>query len=103
MKKVSVVFTRNNARILIGSLGLYGKIKGVLVEDADLSEVQRIPPHHWKFEGGKIVPMTQEEVKARDKDIEINGVENDILDCSEPVICESIFVKAWKLIKTIWR
>lgn len=76
-----VVFTRNNARIIngveTGALAQYAGWKNVLV-DPDLSTVSGTAPHFWKIYDGIAIPLTKEEQISRLKDINKNGLDNEI-------------------------
>jgi hypothetical protein len=72
MKKTKVVvMNKNNARILI---------------NPDLSGVEGIAPHYWKFEGNKVVPMNQKEQIKRYEDILKNGADTTVNDLSKETI-----------------
>lgn len=79
MKTKVVVFTSNNARILVNPADLdYWRSREDALIDPDLSAVKAIPPHYWKRgEGGAVLPMDAEERKARDADIAANGADCD--------------------------
>jgi hypothetical protein len=69
-KEFIVVFTKNNARIIMGGgMGAVGSSDRV-VSSPDLSGVRGIPPHHWKLENGKIVPMDAKERSERDRQLD---------------------------------
>lgn len=76
-----VVFTKNNAKILDGIetslLDQYSGWSNVLI-DPDLSAVSGVPPHLWKIYHGITVPLNESEKIARLKDIEQNGLDNEI-------------------------
>lgn len=62
-----VIFTENNARILVNPLNVerFKEMPNAVV-NPDLQHVKNIPPHFWKLtESGNIVPMSDEEKKAK--------------------------------------
>jgi len=62
-----VVFTENNARVLVNppDLDAWRKRKDALV-DPDFGRVAHLAPHFWKCdESGHLSPMTEEERNAR--------------------------------------
>lgn len=64
-KEFIVVFTNNNARIIVGGgMGVVGSSDRV-VSNPDLSAVRGIPPHLWKLEDGRVIPMNADERKKR--------------------------------------
>lgn len=73
-------FTSNNCRILKNhpNESELAKLPNVVV-DPDLSLVSRTPPHFWKLERGRVVPMVESEKKARMHDHLQNGVENRVI------------------------
>jgi len=74
-----VVFTSNNARILVNPPNVdefLGKPNAFI--NPDLSEVIGTPPHFWKVVDGKIVPMSRPEKLARLKLHAANGVDNRV-------------------------
>lgn len=77
-KEFAVLFTESNARIYVGpAVEKVRSLKGVLITP-DLSQVKRIPPHFWKLEKGKIVPMNEVERAERIKLIEAKQPTNKI-------------------------
>lgn len=77
-KNIVVVFTSNNARILVNPD--VSKIKpgpNVLV-NPDLSAVKRVPPHFWKLENGQVREMTPDEKADRIVDHVANDVDNQV-------------------------
>jgi hypothetical protein len=69
-KDFIVVFTQNNARIIMGGgMGAVGQSDKV-VSNPDLSAVRGIPPQYWKIVSGKVVPMSIPERASRDKQID---------------------------------
>lgn len=74
-----VVFTTNNARILINPPDLLPFVQMPnAVIDPDLSSVVGVAPHHWKLTNGKIQSMRDYEITARDAHIKNNGVDSHI-------------------------
>lgn len=71
-----VVFTPNNARIYYGSPDDFLGHPSFAV-DPDLSKVRGLPPHCWKLVGGEIVPLSPDEMTAREAHIEKHGAIND--------------------------
>lgn len=47
------------------------------VRDPDLQWVQGIPPHFWKFEEGRILPMNEQEKQARKTQIDTGNFVED--------------------------
>lgn len=83
MKK-AVAFTPNNARVFHGSVEDISHMQNVIV-NPDLSQVEGIPPHHWKMNiHGKIVKMTDEEKAQRDEHHKTHGIMNDPEAISPP-------------------
>ena len=74
MKQKLVIFTTNNARILVGADP--ADYPGALV-NPDLSAVKGIAPHFWKLADGRIVPMSASEKQARLAEHAAHGVDND--------------------------
>lgn len=76
-----VVFTRNNARILInppeGELRRLRVLPNVVV-NPDLSRVAGFPPHYWKLVGGAVFPLDAIERAKRDREHDQHGVDNFI-------------------------
>ncbi len=86
MKTKLVIFTTNNARILIGA---NPKNYPTAIVNPDLSKVGKFPPHFWKLNNkGEILPMSTLEQKLRLEHHAKHGVDNDI---------SKAFVKKWKL------
>ncbi len=63
-----VVFTDLNAKILIAPPHI-DQLVGLpnVVLSPDLSHVHGLPPHHWKQDGAKIIPMSDVEKQERDR------------------------------------
>jgi hypothetical protein len=60
-----VVFTKDNARIIMGG-GMGAVSSGdQVVSNPDLSAVRGIPPHLWKLQSGQVVPMNAAEQAKR--------------------------------------
>lgn len=100
MKTVWVVFTRNNARLIVNpaSESVFEGNPNAF-KNPDLSSVQGVPPHQWKLEGAQIVPMTPAEVELRHRDIEKNGVDNSLVIPFNPL---TIWQKIIKYLKSIF-
>lgn len=64
-KTTVVVFTADNARILVNpeDAASYAGLK--VITNPDLSAVSGLAPHFWKLEGDKIISMTRPEKLAR--------------------------------------
>ena len=77
-KSKLVVFTRTNARILVNPTELEYKTYKNSVIDPDLSAVKSVPPHFWKLVDGKVMPMSEAEMKARLDEIAQHGVDNTV-------------------------
>jgi hypothetical protein len=79
MKNKVVIFTKNNARVLTNPKNLdhYVGHPAALI-NPDLSLVAGEPPHFWKLDNGKIVPMTRPEKLERLEHHRQHGVDNDI-------------------------
>lgn len=73
-----VVFTKNNARVLINPphLGALKKRHNVLI-NPDLTRVLGCPPHLWKIVKGEIWPMGHAERLARERVLELTEADND--------------------------
>ena len=102
MKTKLVIFTSNNARILIN--GDPAEYPGALL-NPDLSAVKGIAPHFWKLEDGKIVPMSGEEQSARLKDHEERGVDNNVnpIREEEEPVAQVLHQQKWTMpSKTFW-
>jgi hypothetical protein len=79
-KNKVVIFTKNNARIIItNELSKYKKMQNAVI-NPDLSNVLQVAPQYWKLEGKKIVEMTRPEKMARDLDISLNGANNQLIE-----------------------
>lgn len=77
-KNKVVVFTKNNARIVVtDEIKHYERLPNALI-NPNLSQVKGIPPHFWKLENKKVVPMNRDEKLARLSDHEAFGVDNEI-------------------------
>lgn len=77
MKDVVVVLTRNNARIVTNPTDLdkfLGK-QNVFV-NPNMEDLKGVPPHFWKSQRGRLVPMNALERRLRIRDIEKHGSEN---------------------------
>ena len=94
MKTQLVIFTSNNARILVGHNP--AEYPHALV-NPDLSLVKRVPTHFWKLAGGKIVPMTAKEQAARLADHAKNAVDNDVTK----IVVKKKFWQV-KIDKSVW-
>src|SRR6185369_9525118 len=71
-------FTKNNARIIyLEDLQDLPHLGNVVI-NPDLTYVNGIAPHYWKYEGGVVLPMTEEERLARDVSIQAYGADCDI-------------------------
>lgn len=78
MTHTVVIKTSNNHRvIMVEDATPYLDQVGVWI-DPDLTEVRGIPPHYWKHDGRRHVPMTAEEKLAVDQHHDANGVDNDV-------------------------
>lgn len=80
MKKNKVViFTKNNARMLVNpkDLTAFESMPNAVI-NPDLSKVHRIPMHFWKLTKGQVVEMTRPEKIARMEDIEDHGADNKV-------------------------
>jgi hypothetical protein len=76
MKNKIVYFGDKNAVIYtVESVKPFINNKDVLI-NPDLSGVDRLPPHHWKRDGYKVIEMTESEKKAVDlwhsKNVQVN-------------------------------
>lgn len=75
-----VVFTKNNARVFTNpQVEEIEKLKSryeTVIYDPDLSGVQGVEPHFWRYVEGRIIPMNQAERNERMLDISENGVDN---------------------------
>lgn len=79
MKNKLVVFTKNNARVLVNPS--FKEIKAYQpnsVLNPDLSKVKAVPTHLWKLKDGAIIPMSDHEAKMRESDIKLHGVDNTV-------------------------
>ena len=76
MKTKVVVFTENNARILINPSPMPQAGPRVFI-NPDLSAVRGVAPHFWKVAHGKIVPMSRPEKALRLQHIASNGAINN--------------------------
>jgi len=79
MKQTTVVFTRNNARVLVNHkprLG-YNPTNRVVLQP-DLSLVRGVPTHHWKLDSGQIVEMSPVEKRRRNIHIKLYGIDNNV-------------------------
>lgn len=80
----TVVFTKNNARILVDGQPFDHSLPHV--EKANLTYVRGIPPHHWKLSDiGDIVPMEPNEVAKREEHHAKYGSINSI-EAKNPLI-----------------
>lgn len=80
MKNKIVIFTTNNARIVISDdVKKYKTMTNALI-NPDLSKVAGVPTHHWKLSGGKVAEMSRPEKVARDLQIQLNGIDNSLIE-----------------------
>lgn len=78
--KLIVVFTENNARILHSPEDYKSLIKNPnAVLNPSFKAVERLPPHFWKLQDGKIIPMDSKEQLTREDHINKNGVFNNYI------------------------
>ncbi len=65
-----VVFTNNNARLLLNpeNLSAYEAMPNAVI-NPDLSGVLRLPPHFWKLKDGKVVKLEDSDITLRIADI----------------------------------
>lgn len=98
MKTRVVQFTENNARILVvqDTLSYEGLANTVI--NPDLSDVAGVPPHLWKLEGGKILPMTEAERLIRLQDHALRGVINAGLPPPQPKPVRRFWAKYGRLV-----
>ena len=77
MKDRIVVFTKNNARVLVGQ-DLPKRIhpKAKYVVNPDLSKVKGVPLHYWKLDGESICELTPFEKRLRNWDLRFYGPDN---------------------------
>jgi hypothetical protein len=71
---------RNNCRILV---------------NPDLSAVEGIEPHFWKFEAGKVIAMNQKEKIVRYEDILKNGADTKLNDIYKETIQYNVIHWGW--------
>lgn len=79
--KTLCIFTGTNARVFEYPSDEFFKEASAwpnCVPGPDLSNVDGVPPHFWKQEGGVVVPMNKAEQEARLEKIERFGVDNVI-------------------------
>lgn len=90
-----VVFTGTNARIIknVGDLEKYRGWPNAVI-DPDLSKVDTVPPHYWKLVRGKVLPMDSLEIKARDKNRILFGMDN--------VVRSKKYKKEWGFTEYWW-
>ena len=72
-----VVFTSNNARILVNIPRKELVTLRTYLENPDLTKVKGVPPHFWKLVNNKIVPMNDFEQSQRRSAIERSGIDNN--------------------------
>lgn len=78
MKQTAVVFTRNNARILVNHKPRLGyNPTSRVVFQPDLSLVRGVPTHYWKLDSGQIVEMSPTEKRRRNIHIKLYGIDNN--------------------------
>ena len=95
MKKTKlVIFTSNNARILVGA---NPKEYPTAWVNPDLSRVKGTPPHFWKIVGNQIHPMNFQEMAARLDHHARHGVDNDISGARAEVISKA---RRWDVLKS---
>lgn len=82
MKRRALFFTETNA-VVIKEDDIDSNIKNLVI-NPDLSFVRGVPPQHWKFQDGKIVPMNKEEKGHRENLI------NEIGIISKPELIEAL-------------
>ncbi len=84
-----VVFTENNARIVINpeKLGLYRTMANAVV-DPDLSLVEKVPPHLWCLRDGVVQKLDEESILPRLQDIVDNGAVNHFQVGPKPEVVE---------------
>lgn len=72
-----MVQTKNNCRIIktLDPKDIQKWLVAVL--DPDLSAVAKLPPHHWKIVGGKVIPKTRAQRFTTDRAIRKNGGQPD--------------------------
>lgn len=76
---IVVVFTENNARILTNpdNIKFYESLSNAIV-DPDLKAVEGLPPHYWRLENGKVLPMSEEHKQIINDHHAEYGVINDL-------------------------
>ena len=96
MKKMTVVFRNNDARLFVNSKPKTVMLMDKVIEHPDLSRVVGVSPHYWKLVGDKIFPMNAEEMKLKDqkhhsivRHFRTNHLYSSILSV---LICTVIFV-----------
>lgn len=94
--KMHVIFTSNNARIFNYPCEVH---RETCIHDPDLSAVKGIPPHLWKLEDGKIIPMTEPEASLREQHVHTYGADNII----ENVTIKKIYNPWFKFIRKHWK
>lgn len=94
--KMHVIFTSNNARIFNYPCKDH---RETCIHDPDLTEVKGIPPHLWKLEKGKILPMTEGEANIRQQHVDTHGADNNV----EKVAIKSIYRPYFVFIRNNWK
>lgn len=90
-KNKVVIFTPNNARIIVTTEpAKYRKMPNALL-NPDLSNVISVAPQYWKLQNNKVVEMNHPEKLQRDADIRINGANNIIIELKP----SKIYVRIW--------
>ncbi len=64
-----VLFSESNARVITNPTEDFSKNPRAIV-DPDLTQVHGVPPHFWKFEFGRVLPMDNDEKAERLKVLE---------------------------------
>lgn len=97
MKNKIVIFTSHNARILNiddEMIHQYEQYANAVI-NPDLSQVKGIPPHFWKLQGKRVVPMTFEEKKFRTELINKHQVKKSIEIPKDGPVMPSLFYVVW--------
>lgn len=98
MKTRVVQFTENNARILVVQDATpYEGLANTAI-NPDLTGVAGVPPHLWKLENGRVMPMTEAERLLRLQDHSIRGVINDGLPPPKPHLVRRFWAKYGRLV-----
>jgi hypothetical protein len=92
-KALVVVFEANNARILINPANLkeLQQLPNVVV-NPNLEQVKGMPPHCWKLQNGKVVPLDEGEREQRYQHIHRHGAAT-----SHPTVIERHHPFKWWL------